>query len=227
MQLPLPSVDTRPICPVCGQSASLLGQWSPLWPWMVCRACSEAEPYHLDVLRPGGRTRTSAALGFEINPDAPSALREWRIVREAQLRAAVQGCKLARGRGWSVSDLACEWGGHYDPACKRCVRRANTPTGAARYRMVLTPPGSGIQLSLPVCERCGTALTAFGMADYQAYCPRCKAEMAVETFWRHRGIFGNDDVETILDRIQKSHAWVFEMGVLPDYWFQLMQQEEA
>jgi hypothetical protein len=44
----LPGIDMRPVCVFCGQPG-LLGQYSPLYPHMVCRDCSLAEPYPVEV----------------------------------------------------------------------------------------------------------------------------------------------------------------------------------
>jgi hypothetical protein len=74
--------------------------------------------------------------------------------------------------------------------------------------------------ALPFCNRCGTAHNRRTLSgDTDAYCQRCDDELAVEAFVQHRGIFGADDDEAILDRIQRSHPALFERGVLPDYWF--------
>lgn len=87
------------------------------------------------------------------------------------------------------------------------------------------------QMNLPYCERCGSAHSRLyemlpGRVDYWSKCQRCADEESVEALWRHRGIFGDDDVETILDRIYKSHRELFERGVLPDYWFKLAGKVE-
>lgn len=64
-----------------------------------------------------------------------------------------------------------------------------------------------------------------GQFDYWSHCQRCEDEMAVESFFRHPAIFGGDDFETIMDRVQRSHPELFERGVLPGYWVTLMLRE--
>ena len=78
------------------------------------------------------------------------------------------------------------------------------------------------QLSMPVCERCGKAHDNWIIGDYSSYCQRCNDELSAESLYGMRKIFGDDDIETILDRVYRSHKELFERGVLPDYWFKLM-----
>lgn len=47
---------------------------------------------------------------------------------------------------------------------------------------------------------------------------------AVEALWRNRGLFGADDPESVLDRLYRAFPDLFERGVLPDYWFELMHK---
>jgi hypothetical protein len=61
-----------------------------------------------------------------------------------------------------------------------------------------------------------------GRVDYWSKCQHCEDAETVETLWRLRGIFGQDDPESILDRLYRSHVELFERGVLPDMWFELM-----
>lgn len=79
------------------------------------------------------------------------------------------------------------------------------------------------QLAIPLCRRCGSIHDNRykHTAGFMDYCRECEGKVSVENFFRNKGIFGNDDDETILDRIQKSHQWVFDIGVLPDYWYAL------
>lgn len=86
------------------------------------------------------------------------------------------------------------------------------------------------QLAMPVCPRCGlphvrmyTSLA--GVVDYETHCQRCDDELSVETLWRLRRIWGNADVEDLLDKFYKRSPELFERGVLPDYWFTLMEGE--
>jgi hypothetical protein len=83
-------------------------------------------------------------------------------------------------------------------------------------------------LTLPFCERCGAAhnRTFKYTSGYMPYCQDCEDRVQVETYWRIRGVFGGDDVEAVLDRIQTASPHLFERGVLPDYWFELMLNEK-
>jgi len=45
------------------------------------------------------------------------------------------------------------------------------------------------------------------------------------SFWNNRGIFGGDDDETILDRIQRAYPGLFENGVMPERWFELRLED--
>jgi hypothetical protein len=66
-----------------------------------------------------------------------------------------------------------------------------------------------------------------GQIDYWSHCQRCEDELAVEALHRLRGIFDNDDAEAILDRLYRSHRDLFERGILPDYWFALMNGDKS
>lgn len=64
-QLALPSFDMRPICPVCGKSASFLGQYDPYYPARICLTCSLEMAVPVELWEP--------------NPRKPD---EFRIVRK-------------------------------------------------------------------------------------------------------------------------------------------------
>jgi ribosomal protein L37AE/L43A len=83
-------------------------------------------------------------------------------------------------------------------------------------------------LSLPFCERCGAAHNErFRDGEAKQYCQPCQDKWTVESYYNNRGIFGNDDVEEIMDRIQKASPDLFKRGVLPDYWFELSLKEKT
>lgn len=222
-QLALPGIDMRPVCPSCGQPADVLGQYSPLWPYAVCRDCSTRWPYRLNVLEPATESskRTTHDNGFRIDPTASSADREWRIIVEGRLKDAIRGCKLARGAGLEAKSPTCWHQGHTEPGCRLCERRV-VASGAARYMGYLA--GIEHQTSLPVCQRCGCASE---LAGRYGFCQRCHDEMAVESLYRHRAIFGGDDDEAVLDRIYPAHKDLFDRGVLPDYWFRLIAEQKG
>lgn len=87
----------------------------------------------------------------------------------------------------------------------------------------------------PFCAECGTETkefddflgieSLFGRLRHK-YCPHCEARHTVESIWRMRETLvpGRDD-EDWLDLFAKSHPEAFALGILPDYWFKLKQQE--
>ncbi len=108
------------------------------------------------------------------------------------------------------------------------LRTARPPAPRVPY----TSPFETRQLAMPVCPRCGlpharlfTSLA--GVVDYETYCLRCDDELSVETLWRMRRIWGELDVEDLLDKLFKRSPELFERGVLPDYWFELMRKEAS
>jgi hypothetical protein len=212
-QLSLPGVDMRPTCPLCGRAA-LLGQYSPLWPHGLCRECSCRHPYPVEIFehsdKSGDRT------GLRIKMDAPDYLREHRIACDQMLKDAVRGY---------VDDR---------PIVKfnLSMRELRNPMRRSRHDEYNQMHAHAVkalsvrQISLNFCYRCGgvhdrSYEIMTDAVDYWSTCQRCEDEITVETFWRMRAIFGGDDDETILDRVQRSHPELFERGVLPDYWYQL------
>ena len=83
---------------------------------------------------------------------------------------------------------------------------------------------AAIQQILPVCERCGQPHDRRSEWMIMSTCERCSMQLSVEALHRHRGIFGDADDETILDRLYVSHQALFDAGVLPDYWFELQEK---
>ena len=127
------------------------------------------------------------------------------------------------GRGWQrpIDASGCRLD------CPRCQNRLRYVIEQRRQTILIKARmaervGAVHTVSLPLCARCGAAHDRRTLSgDAATYCQHCDDLNAVESFWKYRGIFGSDDDETILDRIQKSHPGLFERGVLPDLWFLL------
>ncbi len=202
------------ICPLCNQPARLFGQYSPLLPWGVCRACSIKYPYPEDLFVPSTRrNRDKEPLMIDPAPEK-AAQRALRVELEEMLRCAVDPSRIERPVvKYNISGLELR-----HPVRRSKAHKYNAMMQSARFRLTYR------QVSLPTCRRCGCVHDRYyemlpGVGDYKSTCQRCNDEEAVESFWNHKGIFGQDDDETILDRIYKSHPDLFERGVLPDYWF--------
>jgi len=86
----------------------------------------------------------------------------------------------------------------------------------------------------PLCRQCGAETPEYDFAlEYRvslfgkpraAFCPRCSAEMELETIYRHLTRDHPEwDDEDCLDWLYQSRFYraMFEIGVLPDFWFEL------
>lgn len=80
----------------------------------------------------------------------------------------------------------------------------------------------------PFCRRCGaktkerlfsSARSLFGRSR-SAYCPMCEAKSGVEAVFKMASTIERDEEEW-LDVLYKSHREAFDLGVLPDYWYEL------
>lgn len=210
-------------CPLCGEIATLFGQFSPHMPWFVCKKCSEEHPYPVDLFIPSTR-RNKDKEPLMIDPNAPHKKRELRIQLDEMLRCAVDPTRIERPIiKYNLSGLEIRY-----PIRRSKAHIFNKWSKAAAISR------ANIQMTMPLCHRCGRAhdrkykllVQEDGPVDYWTKCQRCADEESVETFWRLKGIFGGDDVESILDRIQKSHPELFEREVLPNYWYTLMLKEQ-
>lgn len=215
-QIALPSFDTRPICVWCGEPAHVLGQYSPLYDICVCKSCSLAEPFPVEVFEHSDKSTDKTHL--RIKPDAPDDLRERRVMLEQALR-------VAAGR------LAPDW---YTRVTKVNISfrtlRNTFRGGHVDYDKMMQQAriqNANWQVQLPECKRCGCVhdrrYESGEQVDFFSHCQRCDDEMRVEALFRHRAIFGDDAVEAILDRLQAAHPQLFERGLLPDLWFSLAQ----
>lgn len=107
------------------------------------------------------------------------------------------------------------------------MRRINVLTDATRKRRYYVPGGvhnipTATQLTLPACRRCGTPV-AMRLSTYPDLCHRCEAEDRVDALWRMRNLWRQryGDVEDMLDGFYQVFPELFELGVMPDRWFEL------
>ena len=209
-QASLPGFDMRQMCPLCGCTTRVLGQYSPLWPWGVCRGCSLSEPYPCEIFEEDANTKDRSGLRIKI--DADYDLKAKRVDLDNVLKDAI---KPRKG----------EWSFPYK--LNITLRELRNPVRygrAKQYRQWHIEAKRYVdaqQYQIPLCHRCGQAHEHKHFITYADFCPRCEAEISVEALWTHRGIFGTDDAETALDRMYKAQRKLFDMGVLPDYWFEL------
>lgn len=217
-QLPLPDfMETEQYaCPICNRPARLFGQYTPLMPWGVCRECSIKHPYPVELFIPSTRRNADKEpLMIDPSPEQ-SKLRELRVGLDEMLRCAVDPTRIERPIvKYNLSGLELR-----NPIRRSRAKYFNAAMFRAKQALQTN------QMHMPLCPRCGHAHDRFyelmpGHGDYKQHCQHCDDELVVETFWNMRGIFGADDDESILDRIQRSHPELFERGVLPDFWFQL------
>lgn len=215
MQLPLPTVDLRPLCTICKQPADLLGQYSPLYPHKVCRACAEKDPYPVDALEfdPQHKDRS----GLRVRKDAPSSLRESRMWLDQWIVDCAR--KKWDDRPFYKFNLTAL-------QLRNGIRRGANRQTIGEWRMQRAAWHiEHTQNTLPVCYRCGCAHhVQHSDGSYAERCQRCTDQEAVEALWRNRGLFGADDPESVLDRLYRAFPDLFERGVLPDYWFELMHK---
>lgn len=216
-QTTLPGIDMRPVCTFCKQPG-LLGQYSPLYPHLVCRECSEAEPYPIEVFEYSNRSKDRS--GLRIIADAPYEQRERRAWLDDALKQAARGVLDER----QVVKLNLTYRDLRNP-----IRRSKAHQFEAWHKSAMIN-NRHQTLHLPYCERCGSVHDRryeFGDQDYMRYCQRCEDELHVETLFRMPGIFGDADDEEILDRLYKAFPGAFERGVLPDYWYKMKLEDIA
>lgn len=248
IQASLPDYDMRVICPACKQPTNVLGEWSPGSKKLVCRRCCELLQSGLEEVYDLA-SKNSMGIGLRREPEFAKE-RELYHVRTNFIFELAHGCQLTidhvdadgylpcmrtdvhlaqtnGGLGWKRAiDL-----GVADMNCRRCRNKVkylvNVWQQAHRTRanrgmtMIVTE-------ALPFCKRCGCVHDNRydHIGGLQENCQHCTDLISVETFWRSRAIFGDDDMETIMDRIHRSHPHLFEHQVLPEYWFELALKEQ-
>jgi hypothetical protein len=213
-QLALPDLTTYPTCVFCGQPG-ILGQFSPLWPHMVCRECSVANPYPIEVFEISDSSKDRS--GLRIIRDAPYELRERRAWLDDVLKQAAKGIIDER----DVTKLNITYRDMRNPI--RRSKEAQYIAWGAQAKRNLSHPR---QLSLPYCERCGRVHDRhyqFGDQDSMRLCQGCDDVEHAETLWRMRKIFEGDDPETVMDRVYAAFPGLFERGIMPDYWFEMLR----
>lgn len=87
----------------------------------------------------------------------------------------------------------------------------------------------------PFCRSCGAEVAEYEFSTKRSlfgrhratYCPTCEAKRTVESVIRMAPkIHPEFDDEDWLDLLWKSHREAFEIGVLPDYWFEMKRKTE-
>lgn len=236
-----------PICPGCKEPAPVLGQVVPApSSAYLCRTCTLAYPIPQDVF-----VEADNRIGIGLQPSMDyAAARECYHSHSQVLEELAKGCMYTledvdagdrlpcmtdddlwlmnaygvSGRGWQ-RDIKVIF--ERTVSCRRCRNRLKYVAGqrAASSRWIAQHSDGTMTAhtrSMPLCARCGCAHDHRTLSgDSHAYCVRCDDELSVERLLQHKGIFGADDDETILDRLQSAFPELFERGVLPDYWFTL------
>lgn len=245
--LPLPGFDIHlPICPGCKRPVSMLGQVVPApSSAYLCRDCTLRYPFP-DVFEVGNNS-----IGIVLKQGAEwAAAREQYHAHIKVLEELKRGCMHSlddvsdddylpcmtdddlwimnaysiSGRGWQ-RDILVNF--ERTRQCRRCMnrlryvvsQREQAASWIAHHR---DGTATAYTRGLPVCARCGCVHDRQSLSgDYEQYCQRCEDEVSVESLFQHRGIFGGDDDESVLDRLQAAFPGLFERGVLPDMWFVL------
>lgn len=253
IQLSLFPLDPRPMCMGCKRNVPFLGQWSPANKGYLCRECTLKFPAPMHIFDYGykGRDVTikqgcndRVALEYHVGMEnalhrlksgCPYTLAETDDLylpcdqRDHEPRL---DCKRCMKNYRDVLELSKYMS--MTPAIAEHYQRMGGGQ-ALRYRRMGTQADIALanrQISLPLCSRCGSGHNhSYGLKggvdfDFHTHCQPCEDELSVEAFWNSRGIFENDDVEAIMDRIHRSHPELFEHGVLPDYWFKLALKEK-
>lgn len=160
--------------------------------------------------------------------DTSSEDRDFRVGMEGWLRDAARGCRDAVDSQWG--DTPGCWVLQYRVDCKLCANRMKN-TGPGKYTKggrLARGQWSGVyQLEAGICGDCGEIHNNGSDFITYDYCKPCSMKRSVQALYRHRGIFGSDDDEAILDRMFISHKELFEAGVLPDYWYELQGKVKA
>ncbi len=217
-QTPLPQFAEYllPICPLCGETVSLLGQYSPVAPHAICRQCSLEYPLPIEVFCMGGNDR----LGIKINPESSAEARQARMALELMVKRAVTNDNRPVVK-WNISGLVLRSGVRLSrmEQYTRWTRQAKRGLAIEREH--------GTQLDMPFCAECGGIHSnGFKNGTYRRYCLNCEDKKRVESLWKNKGIFAGDaDLESTFDRLFKAFPDLFERGVLPDYWYQLEMKQ--
>lgn len=230
-----------PVCIGCKRAVALVAQWSPGDRIYLCRECSSKYPCPMEAFELHGKS----PVGVRLKPDHEYFPLRHRYHSMAQsLMEMKKGCVMGLDEWGEARGIPCEY--EQDACysnCPRCLNKARYATKLQqaalavaaqrnrapeplpnRYTVMMANVGRrpAFNLAFPICQRCSAIHDRkYDTGEHHPYCQQCDDELAVLSFWRNKGIFGQDDDETILDRIQRSHTALFERGVLPDMWYRL------
>ena len=224
---PLPGI-TPQCCPMCDEPTMLLGQYEPTSNrYWICADCSRTQRYPVDMLivtADGDWTLakgiTNEQLAYRV--DVANCVHDAVVGRRKRSQIAFYK-HLMVGVLSFIADLP----EHLQVYWERQLTATHQWVAVGKATQELSRT---IQLQIPLCERCGCSHNRryeHGYTNFMLYCQKCDDELSVEAFFNHKGIFGDDDDEQILDRIYRSHREVFERGVLPTYWYELKQKKET
>ena len=223
-EIPLPGIEPQ-CCPMCDQPSWVLGQFDPTSDkYWICADCGRNYRYPVDMLRcsPDGKWTMPEWTREQLNHRQDVADAVHKAVKGRRKRSKIKYYQyLMTGIFSFIADLP----EHMQQVWERQLSTTHKWLVVQRSNAKLSET---IQYSLPLCTRCGNFHNRRfenGYTNYKPYCQSCDDELAIEALFRHRGIFGNDDDETILDRIYRSHPQTFEHGIMPDYWYELKQKE--
>lgn len=198
-QLSLPGLDMRPICPLCGNPTSLLGQWSPFRPDACCKTCSQAHPFPTDALPALEQVRALSRASEPIRADLRQIVIDAGELR-AQIEAQFRAAKAVQRAKYEMKD----WNA-------MIAFRARQRADFLR------------QAPLPVCDQCGGSNTS-GIS----ICQHCRDMDFVEWFLKmaphtHPGA----DDETLIDVLYKHVPLLFDTGEMPDLFYRLRYPQLA
>lgn len=200
-------------CHNCGRDVD---ETYPTRRFRLCASCwQEVMPgYDGTADDPGRRERQAA----ETPEQAAENAAYWRWYYKMELRYPLAGKHSRWRQAGALVDLP-----------QRAIRPAPV---RASYRTTYTLDGL-----YPFCE-CGQERPEYEHAlpnaprslfggPRAAYCPACEARYQVESYARMAGAIHPEwDHEDWLDRLYEMIPAAFELGVLPDYWFELMHSLE-
>jgi transcription elongation factor Elf1 len=226
LERPLPGIVPQ-CCPMCDQPATVLGQFDPTSDrYWICADCGRKYRYPVEMLRVtnDGTWSMPEYTRAQLNHRQDVTDAVYKAVVGRRQRSKIAYYKyLMTGLFSFINELP----EHLQMVFERQLTRTHQWVVVARATRELS---NTVQLQLPLCNRCGCSHDRrfqLGYTNFKPYCQQCDDELAVEALFRHKGIFGNDDDETIIDRIYRSHKETFERGVMPTYWSTLKQKAGA
>lgn len=139
-----------------------------------------------------------------------------------------------RDPGWYADtneqhkQIEAYWGWYYEMEKRYPSSRGNRAAHYLSFRH--QPVTRSSDDYYPFCE-CGSMRETLGYGKpglyggpFMTYCSRCKAKEEVESFVKlSKAIHPDWDAEDWLDALYKIMPNAFAIGVLPDYWFEIMR----